>query len=158
MHSLGDYKRFKFGRILNKKYEVWTNNQADMAGGGRCLTIDGMTTVIGISRLIDTTDPVEMSFKTGASNCIFSSDSKEQCENFISWLNCKFTRFFVAINISKLTGILTDDYFRFVPAPLLKEDGTYNWDIKYTDELLYNYYNLDDKYRQVIESVIKERK
>ena len=35
--------------------------------------------------------------------CSFSSDSKVECESFISWLNCKFTRFFVAVNISKTT-------------------------------------------------------
>lgn len=162
MHSLGDYPRFKFPHINMRRYEVWTNNQYGLGGGTRniktprVINNEGSTPAIQLSRIIDKqkgeTSP------SGASDCIFSSDSREECENFISWLNTKFTRFFVAINISKLTGILTDDYFRFVPAPLLNPDGTYNWSIKYNDELLYNHYKLDPKYQEVINTVIKERK
>lgn len=160
VHSLGNYPRFKFPYVNMRRYEVWVNNQISL--GGSCgdsdsctWTTKGQCKVIGAGYLLDKqkgeTSP------SGASNCIFSSDSREECENFISWLNTKFTRFFVAINISKLTGILTDDYFRFVPAPLLNPDGTYNWSIKYTDELLYNHYKLDSKYQEVINTVIKER-
>lgn len=160
MHSLGDYPRFKFPYVNMRRYEVWTNNQLTIGGqGGQenyLLSTQGNHNAVSLSRILDKqkgeTSP------SGASNCIFSSDSREECENFISWLNTKFTRFFVAINISKLTGILTDDYFRFVPAPLLNPDGTYNWSIKYTDELLYNHYKLDPKYQEVINAVIKERK
>lgn len=164
VHSLGDYERFKFPYVKLHKYEVWTNNQCPVGGaigggamnGGYALANDGTAQYLSLSRIIDKqkgeTSP------SGASDCIFSSNSKEECENFISWLNCKFTRFFVAINISKLTGILTDDYFRFVPAPLLNPDGTYNWSIKYTDQLLYTHYNLAPQYQEVIEAVIKERK
>lgn len=90
---------------------------------------------------------------SNASICSFSSDSKAECESFISWLNCKFTRFFVACNISKLTGILTNDYFRFVPAP-----PTGKFDHIYTYQELYEAFDLPQKYRDVIEAVIKERK
>ena len=145
-----------------RRYEVWTNNQFGASGLAKTkdtyrylCSLNGDFQCVQVSRLIDTTKEKP---SVGASNCIFSSDSREECENFISWLNTKFTRFFVAINISKLTGILTNDYFRFVPAPLLNPDGTYNWSIKYTDELLYNHYKLDPKYQEVINAVIKERK
>lgn len=60
---------------------------------------------------------------------------------------------FVAINISKLTGILTDDCFRFVPAP-----PSDKFDHIYTDQELYKAFNLPQKYIDVIEAVIKERK
>ena len=90
---------------------------------------------------------------SNASICSFSSDSKAECESFISWLNCKFTRFFVAINRTKLTGIITNDNFRFVPAP-----PTDKFDHIYTDEELYKAFNLPQKYIDIIESVIKERK
>lgn len=59
----------------------------------------------------------------------------------------------MACNISKLTGILTNDYFRFVQAP-----PTGKFDHIYTDEELYKVFNLPQKYIDVIESVIKERK
>lgn len=66
-------------------------------------------------------------------------------------LNCKFTKFFVACNISKLTGILTNDYFRFVPAL-----PTGKFDHIYIDQELYEAFDLPQKYRDVIEAVIKE--
>lgn len=136
------------------------NNQIASGSRGKLtsclLTVDGSASYTGKSRLLDKRKGETCDSSTG--ELVFSSDSKEECENFISWLNTKFTRFFVAINISKLTGILTNDYFRFVPAPLTHPDGTYNWSIKYTDELLYNHYKLDPKYQEVINAVIKERK
>lgn len=155
VQSLGDYKRFQFPRVYMRRYEVWTNNQLTIGGqGGQqnyLLSTQGNHNAVSISRIIDKskgeTSP------SGASNCIFSSDSKEECQNFISWLNTKFTRFFVAINISKLTGILTDDCFRFVPAP-----PSSKFDHIYTDKELYKEFNLPQKYIDVIEAVIKERK
>lgn len=95
----------------------------------------------------------EIETKAGASTCSFSSDNKFECESFVSWLNTKFTRFFVAINISKLTVIICDNCFRFVPAP-----PSGKFDHIYTDEELYKAFNLPQKYIDVIETVIKERK
>ena len=157
---------WKFKNIQNRKYEVWTNNQVPVAGGriksgggasdgggnGGCLlSLDGKCLIVGVSRIIDVSSG-ERSI-VGASNYTFSSDDKSDCESFVSWLNTKFTRFFVEINISKLTGILTDDYFRFVPAP-----PSGKFDHIYTDEELYKAFNLPQKYIDVIEAVIKERK
>lgn len=152
---MGKYTVFKFV-VTHGKYQVWTNNQCPVGGGGAlnggyALANDGTAQYLSISRILDTskgeTSP------SGASECTFCSDNKSECESFVSWLNCKFTRFFVAINISKLTGILTDDNFRFVPAP-----PTGKFDHIYTDEELYKAFNLPQKYIDVIESVIKERK
>lgn len=155
---LGNYTIFKF-RVTTGKYQVWTNNQCPVGGGvgggalngGYALANDGTAQYISISRIIDTSKGEKS--PSGASECTFSSDNKSECESFISWLNCKFTRFFVAINISKLTGILTDDCFRFVPAP-----PSGKFDHIYTDEELYKAFNLPQKYIDVIEAVIKERK
>lgn len=109
--------------------------------------------MIGTIRVIDTSDIVEIETRAGASTCSFSSDNKFECESFVSWLNTKFTRFFVAINISKLTGIICDNCFRFVPAP-----PSGKFDHIYTDEELYKAFNLPQKYIDVIEAVIKESK
>lgn len=68
-------------------------------------------------------------------------------------INCKFTRFFLLCNISKLTVTFDNDYFRFVPAP-----PSGKFEHIYTDEELYKAFNLPQKYIDVIESVIKERK
>ena len=152
---LGNYNKFRFTMQRNNKYQVWTNSQVSVGGNGHgqgvgLLNRQGTTYCIGVSRLINTSKGEESS--SGASESTFSSDNKAECESFISWLNTKFTRFFVAINISKLGSILTDDYFRFVPAP-----PSGKFDHIYTDEELYKAFNLPQKYIDVIEAVIKER-
>ena len=159
-NSINNYleskKKFKF-EYGNKKgrYEVWVATQISAGGGSKSdramLTIDGGLTCIGATYIIDK-DKNEES-PSGTSGCVFRSDSKEDCKSFVSWLNTKFTRFFVAINISKLGPILTDDCFRFVPAP-----PSGKFDHIYTDEELYKAFNLPQKYIDVIEAVIKERK
>lgn len=160
MHSLGNYNRFKFSKGMWKRYQVWTNSQLANGGGARggvgLLANDGATQCVGISRIIDS--KLGESSPSGASTCSFSSDIREECESFISWLNTRFTRFFVAINISKLTGIINDDSFRFVPAPPTDINGKYKFDHIYTDQELYDYYKIPKQYQEVIESVIKERK
>lgn len=83
---------------------------------------------------------------------VFTSDSIDECKSFYTWINSKFTRFFILINISSLT-ILNDNTFRFVPAP-----PTGKFAHIYTDEELYKAFNLPQKYIDVIEAIIKERK
>ena len=160
INAIGKYKGFKF-QTQAKRFQVWINSQIQLGGNanyggnsGCLLTQTGAVGVVGASRIIDSTDAVEMSLRTGASTCAFSADTKEECEYFVSWLNTKFTRFFVAINISKLTGIICDDCFRFVPDP-----GPF--DHIFTDDELYRKFGLrpaHEDYIKVIESVIRERK
>lgn len=152
---LGEYSSFKFKPMDNKlRYSVFTNTQLAKGGGARggvgILNNEGNTQCVGISRIIDNNNPTEV---PGASEITFSSNDIEECKSFVSWLNTKFTRFFVVINISKLGSILTDDYFRFVPAP-----PSGKFDHIYTDEELYKAFNLPQEYIDVIEAVIKERK
>lgn len=164
---LGNYTSYKIQSVnKNKRYQAWTNNQLTIGGqSGRqnyLLSTSGNHNAISLSRILDSQDPTSELLKTGASQCTFSSDNKKECEYFVSWLNTKFTRFFVAINISKLTGILTNHCFRFVPSPMiLDEQGNRvpgKFDHIYTDEELYKTWNLPQKYIDVIEAVIKERK
>lgn len=151
---LAQYKRFVFKHPLQADYLVITNSQLANGGGARggvgIFNNEGNFQCVGLS---DIYTPQTQMQASGASCITFTSNSKDECESFISWLNCKFTRFFVACNISKLTGILTNDYFRFVPAP-----PTGKFDHIYTDQELYEAFDLPQKYRDVIEAVIKERK
>ena len=151
---LAQYKRFVFKHPLQADYLVITNSQLANGGGARggvgIFNNEGNFQCVGLS---DIYTPQTQMQASGASCITFTSNSKDECESFVSWLNCKFTRFFVAINISKLTGILTDDYFRFVPAP-----PSGKFDHIYTDEELYKAFNLPQKYIDVIEAVVKERK
>lgn len=148
---LGNYKSFKFGyEGINGKFQVWTNTQVP-GGGLSTLEAPRQTQFVGAS-YIEEDIGIDIGHST-ASICTFASNSKQECEYFVSWLNTKFTRFFVAINISKLTGIIDDDHFRFVPAP-----PSGKFDHIYTDDELYKAFNLPQKYIDVIEAIVKERK
>lgn len=152
--DMSPYLVFKLSTIdKSKRYQVWTNSQISSAGG-RLLTKEvGNGLFIGVSRIIDSTDDVDMITRSEASTCSFSSNSRHECECFVSWLNTKFVRFFIAINISKLNNIICDNCFRFVPAP-----PTDKFDHIYTDEELYKAFNIPQKYIDIIEAVVKERK
>ena len=148
---LGNYNIFTFPyQYKYKHFQVWTNTQ--VPGGGLSTQIAVRKTQFVGESHIEEDNGIYIEH-SNASICSFSFDSKAECESFISWLNCKLTRFFVAINPTKLTGIITNDNFRFVPAP-----PSGKFDHIYTDEELYKAFNLPQKYIDVIESVIKERK
>lgn len=138
---------------LDERYKYSVNKLFSLGGASPwdrvLLTIDGKCKVVGAGYLLEN----QSDYTAGVSQNIFSSDDKSECEAFISWINCKFTRFFLLCNISKLTVTFDNDYFRFVPAP-----PTGKFDHIYTDEELYKAFNLPQKYIDVIESVIKERK
>ena len=163
IEHIKNYKKYTF-KNEEKRYQVWTNSQFNIGGGrrmsgsgasdgggngGYLFSLAGNLLVVSTSRILDST--VEHS-AVGASKCAFSSDDKLECESFVSWINTKFVRFLLMINASKLTGILTDYYFRFVPAP-----PSGKFDHIYTDEELYKAFNLPQEYIDVIEAVIKER-
>lgn len=145
---LGDYTKFHFPCITrNKRYEVWMNTKVS---GYDWYATKNPRYVLSTSRLLDNSrgDTYD-----GEAKCIFESDDIEECKSFASWIYSRFTRFFLVPNISKLNNIQTDHCFRFVPAP-----PSGKFDHIYTDEELYDAFNLPQKYRDVIEAVIKERK
>lgn len=76
--------------------------------------------------------------------------SKEQCSYFRSYINSKFVRFLVLMSIHGV-GIYDRETWRFVPAPKA-------FDHIFTDQELYEEYNLTSEEINIIESVIKERK
>lgn len=151
INSIKPYKQFKFPLVyLNKKYRVFTNTKIS---GYDWFETKRPRFALGISRIIDANDRLALMQLSDYTKCTFESDNIQECEAFVSWLNSRFVRFFLAVNMSKLTGIITDDCFRFVPA--LPEQ--YKYDHLYTDEELYSIYNLSDKYIKVIESLIRKR-
>lgn len=148
IESLGKYKAFQFPYITgNKQYEIWMNTKVS---GYDWYSTQHPRYVLSTSRLIDNSKNESYS---GEAKCIFESDSLDECKSFVSWIYSRFTRFFLVPNISKLNNIQTDHCFRFVPAP-----PSGKFDHIYTDEELYKEFNLPQKYIDVIESVIKERK
>ena len=152
---LRNYPKWTWPKLTDGRFEVWVNIQLLVRGSGGgipCLLMkDGNTQVVQRPHILDT--QAGESNTSTASACVYRSDNIDECKSLESWINCKFTRFFVFINLSKLTGILTNHYWRFVPAP-----PSGKFDHIYTDKELYQAFNLPQKYIDVIEAVIKERK
>lgn len=159
LESLGTYESFKFNNIKNdKQFQVWTGSQINGGCGWgysnrkdpcSLVNLDGALKCIGSSVIIDrNNNEVET---RGASTCVFESDNREECESFISWIDTKLVRFLVAINIGKLNNILTNDYFRFVPIPFKGFTG------QYTDNEMYQYYNIKEEHITIIENIILPR-
>ena len=149
INSMEPYEKFKFPCINgDRRFRVITNSQIS---GYDWFTEEKPRYVLSISRILDVKSGEK--YNGSAAEITFESDSMGECESFVSWISTKFTRFFIIPNISKLTGVLTDHYFRFVPAP-----PSGKFDHIYTDEELYKAFNLPQKYIDVIEAVIKERK
>lgn len=83
---------------------------------------------------------------------IFTSDSKDECESFVSYIDTKLARFLYLVNISKLTTIYTDNCFKFVPKP---KSGKF--DHIYTDEEVYTDFGLNKEQIELIDTIIKGR-
>ena len=153
---LGKYKQFNFNRYAKGRFKVLTNNHAP---GGALYAFSKTASkvhIIGKSYLMDSETNRLAYGETSLPNdavVVFESNNLDECKSFMSWLQTKFVRFFVAINISKLAPMMCDECFRLVPAP-----PSGKFDHIYTDEELYKAFNLPQKYIDVIESIIKERK
>lgn len=153
---IGKYNNFTFPNCDYGRFKVLTNNHAP---GGALYAFSPNTSsiyVIGKSYLLDTqTNRLAFGEKSLPDDAIavYSSDNLRECQSFLSWLKTKFVRFFVAVNISKLAPMMCNECFKLVPAP-----PSGKFDHIYTDEELYKAFNLPQKYIDVIESVIKERK
>lgn len=93
-----------------------------------------------------------MTVKQAANNndiAIFSSDSFNECESFISYIDTKFVRFLILLRYAR-NSVNNSFSWEFVP----KET---KFDHIFTDDELYKKYNLSEDEINIIESVIKER-
>lgn len=159
LNQLGKNESFEFQANKEQyRYQVRTGNQINGGCGwgysnreNPCslVNLDGGFKCIGSSVIIDT-EKGETDTR-GASTCTFGSNNIKECEIFVSWLDTKLVRFLIAINIGKLTGIFTNDYFRFVPKPFK------GFSEIYTDKEMYEHYNISNEHINAIESIILDR-
>lgn len=153
---IGKYNNFTFPDCDYGRFRVFTNNHAP---GGALYAFSPTASsihIIGKSYLLDTHTKRLAFGETSLPDdavAVYASDDLSECQSFISWLKTKFVRFFVAVNISKLAPMMCNECFKLVPAP-----PTGKFDHIYTDEELYKAFNLPQKYIDVIEAVVKERK
>lgn len=153
---IGKYNNFTFPDCDYGRFRVFTNNHAP---GGALYAFSPTASsihIIGKSYLLDTHTKRLAFGETSLPDdavAVYASDDLSECQSFISWLKTKFVRFFVAVNISKLAPMMCNECFKLVPAP-----PSGKFDHIYTDEELYKAFNLPQKYIDIIEAVVKERK
>lgn len=176
LESLGKYEHFSIPYQTMGRFLVNINTQASPGGGGfatkelndagKYVTKPGVVgnggmllspnkgniPVIGKIQLIDRNNPLDVLGMSGTCSVVYRSDSIDECRSFISFLQTKLVRFLILINLSKLT-IIDDHTFRYVPNP-----PSGKFDHIYTDDELYKEFNLPQKYIDVIEAIIRERK
>lgn len=128
------------------KYGKWKIRQDLVGKGGAIFDKDGKAVVIGKITILD----ANSSNVSGTSKCILTSDNENEIKSFISYINTKLVAFLMLITLNGLT-VINNETFRFVPAPEA-------FDHIFTDQELYEKYNLTAEEINIIESVIKERK
>lgn len=159
-------KKYKFRQVgQNKKYTIninkqivgsrgqsgcwdWDNSciKQDWIGKGGVLFTSEGARILGNPKLI--VDRIDMS--SGTSCNIFTTDNVDEGKSFISWLYTKFIEFLILINLGSLT-MINERGFRFIPDP-----GPFNH--IFTDNELYEKYNLTTDEINIIESLIKDRR
>lgn len=153
---IGKYNNFTFTNCDYGRFRVFTNNHAP---GGALYAFSPTASsihIIGKSYLLDTHTKRLAFGETSLPDdaiAVYASDDLSECQSFLSWLKTKFVRFFVAVNISKLAPMMCNECFKLVPAP-----PSGKFDHIYTDGELYKAFNLPQKYIDIIEAVIKERR
>ena len=124
------------------KYKVWINN---LVPGNQQVSAGGF---LGIGKYyIQENRPNKNQVSS-----YFSSDSLLECQSYASYLSSKLVRFLVSCYYSKLTGVICKQCFKFVPLP-----PDHKFDHIFTDDELYKYFNIPQKYIDVIDAVMKVR-
>ena len=141
------------GIDYTKKYKVFANNLVGLSGGGggwkTCLfSKDSKTNFLG--KCAVTQSLLEEQTFSHNYTVIFSALTFNECENFVSYINTKLIRFLLYCGRCG-NSVTNNETWRFVPDP-----GPF--DHIFTDEELYQKYNLTPDEINIIESVIKERK
>ena len=152
---VGDKTQFRsmqFNNLLSndnrKRYTALFSTKVIYSGSSvtkHFYSANGKTNVISSPRVYELGD--NNLIETDSLKYIFTSDSKEEIENFNSWINSKFIRFLVLMGNVLLTGIMNDEVWRFVPY-------TSDFSTRYSDKYFYDKYGLDNFEIKLIEDTI----
>jgi hypothetical protein len=157
INHLGEYKSFKFDYDTDKNYKVVYTDSYPAGGSSLCLDIGYL--VIPYCRLLDTNEYRQSTLKT--SIVAYSSDNKDECKYFISYLECKLIKLLIMVNLHSRLRVIRNDNFRFVPEPMVL-DGQGNkvpgsFDHYYTDSELYKTWNIPQEYIDIIDAIVRHR-
>ena len=157
IHKLGRYKAFNVEKTpKHRQYEAWSANKVSLVSNlpkTYLWSSGGMFNCLGLIDIINTKKGTKQTLGVpNDSRLIYTADTEEECNYFKSWAYTRFVRFLLSLSLCGLTGIATsNEWWRFVPAPEA-------FDHIFTDQELYEKYNLTKEEINIIESVIKERK
>ena len=112
--------KFDFPAITGAcKYQVWVNTKPP---GGAYTTLEESSSIeqyfLGNCYLDYAVYSNTPGRHSGARKCVFESNDKECCLNFIKWLNNKLNRFTLCAYMSRLTNNLNAHCFRHTCAPI----------------------------------------
>ena len=133
----------------------WENKQIDrnyLGKGGVAFNRDGKSSVIGTTQLAISEIGSRPKEEAKEKIVIFTSNNKEECESYDSYINSKLVKFLVFITISSMRTANSNS-FRFVPMPLYGK-----FDHIYTDKEIYQMFKVPQEHIDIIESIIKDRK
>lgn len=102
--SQNTYSKFRISTLttkLNGRHQLWCNTQMP---GNQATSGDGKALALGKITYIDT--KVSRQLRDSDIKLLYSSDDLDECKSIYSWLNTRFTRFWLFCNISKLNNIL----------------------------------------------------
>ena len=147
---------FNPNKYMTSNYNVFTNDSIAIGGKAHKDSTGRYTYVLSNHGNFMCISKSEITEKNNAPNvknsCLtFSSTKYDECVNFIKWTETRFVRFLFFAGLLARNSIGTDYGWRFVPAPKA-------FDHIFTDQELYEEYNLTPEEINIIESVIKERK
>ena len=170
INKMGAFEQYSFYNNRDGRYQVYINGMS--SGGGLFSMANGSMHILSPPICIDKNNNTNESKKTTISQLAFASDDKDKCINFIRYAYSKFTRFMIMAGLSKLSNIIGDETWRFVPDPqdwtVIYEDNPLDGYITNSDGIyidndgnkhcsLYIKYKLNIDEINIIESVIKER-
>lgn len=142
------YKPFEFMTVTNTlKYKVRINDKTP-GGGMQAIENNRKALFVGACSI----ETEENKDAQPQSKIVFESNSLEECEQFISWISTTFVQFCLAINQSKLTCVLNNDNYRFVP-----QLDCEKYDHIFTDAEMYMKYNLTANQIDIIEQMVQSR-
>lgn len=151
--KLGNFKPFNIDNIrMSDTHKIYVNNLAAIGGskklGTYLLSNKGKLQLLAQSTI--THDAVDETKFSGNFHIVFTSNNEKECDSAYSYFRTRFIRFLIFCGRCG-NSVMAKEAWRFVPDP-----GAF--DHIFTDEELYNRYNLTPDEINIIESVIKERK
>lgn len=157
IQASGGFTPYKVSEHIDRNgIQYWCGEVPHIAGGGGVNTgsilFNMNTGKLQVLAVGEVYSPFQL--ERGAThshyNCLFSSKSLYEVLSFISYAYSKFVRFLIFNSMAGMSSTGNDVWWRFVP-------DQFKFDHIFTDDELYNKYNLTSDEIEIIENTVEER-